>query len=319
MITSKIQSSLATVILGAVCATALLTIGCTGLFDLTATNTSDAIGNPFATLTEQGLVEANIETEASQISTGAAAGVDADLTFRDGMTVNFVNTATDRELTTNLIAWVEPGNVRTETQRDSLISSGYIEITQSITVGIAYTLVPGTFVFQGSGGNGLERIQLGPTGPGQTVIPSNSSISLVTPDVLLVYLDPPTSCSSTAFRFLDEGDVITEPVGGGGGTSGTIIFGGATNIGPNKTLGQVDAYRCDPFKPGLFFRQGGGMQMSNEFIEGDEVTFTFLRFPVDATNTYSPDGNACLVTFGGATSTITETTTDGVLSSLDGN
>lgn len=293
-------------------AASLLSTGCPGM--LTSTTGANAIGNPFATLTDRGLVEANIETEASEISTGAAAGQDADLSFRNNMRINFVNTATDRELSTNFIAWVEPGNVRTETQRDALISSGYIEITNQINLGVAYVLVPGTFVFQGSGGSGLERVILGPTGAGQTVIPSESTIDLVTPDVLLVYLDPPTSCASTAFRFLDEGDVITEPAGGGGGTDGAIIFGGATNIGPNKTLGQIDAYQCDPFRPGLFFRQGGGLQQGNEFVEGDQITFTFLRFPVDENNQPSPDGNACLVTFAGATASVIQTGTDGSVS-----
>ena len=319
MKTAKFPSGWVSVSICVVCSSALLIAGCTNLFDLTATSTSNTIGNPFATLSDNGLVEANITTESSDVSTGAAAGADADVSFRDTMTVSFVNTATDRTLSTNFIAWVEPGNVRTETQRDSLISSGYIEIPDQITLGVAYSLVAGTFVYQGSGGSGLERILLGPTGPGQTIVPSSSSIALVTPDVMLVYLDPPTSCASTAFRFLDEGDVITEAYAGGGGTDGSIIFGGANNIGPNKTLGQIDAYSCDPFKPGLFFRQGGGLQLSNEFVEGDAVTFTFLRFPVDENNNQNVNGNACLVTTGGASATISETATDGEITDSSSN
>lgn len=313
MKTSRIQAGWATALISIVSVSALLAAGCSSLFDLTATNASDSIGNPFATLTENGLVEANIETESSEISTGAAVGEDANLAFRDRLTVTFINNATDRELSTNFIAWVEPGNVRTETQRDSLISSGYIEIEQGITLGAAYSLVAGTFVYQGSGGSGLERVQLGASGAGQTVIPSELVISLVTPDVLLVYLDPPVSCASTAFRFLDEGDLITEVFAGGlGGTDGAVIFGSASNTGPNKTLGQIDVYSCDPFQPGMFFRQGGGLQQSNEFIEGDDITFTFLTRPVDENGNISANGNACLVTTGGAAAVVsTEDEADG--------
>jgi hypothetical protein len=128
---------------------------------------------------------------------------------------------------------------------------------------------------------------------------------------MLVYLDPPISCTSTAFRFLDEGDVIAERFGGGGGTDGTVIFGAATNVGPNKTLSQIDAYQCDPFQPGLFFRQGGGIQESNEFVEGDAVTFTFYRFPLDEDGNQSANGNAAEVTFAGTVAEVTETTTSG--------
>ena len=52
---------------------------------------------------------------------------------------------------------------------------------------------------------------------------------------------------------------------------------GATNAGAAKTLAQVDVYQCNPLRPGLFLRVGGGAAAENEYFEGSTIRFEFRR------------------------------------------
>jgi hypothetical protein len=290
---------IASLILVALAGAALLG-GCPG-------NEATSIGNPFATLTDIGLVQVNVDNDDTEVpSVGAIEGEDVSRTFRQPMTVTFQNFNTQRELLSNFLAWVEPGSVTTEAQRDALVSSGYVLVEDSIDIGSAFTLVRGTYLYQGTAGANLERIELGEFGA-TGGIPSERSLTLVTPDVILLALEPPVSCDSVAFRFVDQGDVITETRGdsqadAGAVPDGGILWANATNVGVNKTLAQVDAYQCSPFRPGLFLRVGGGARDVNEFVEGDEVIFEFYRFPVSAggeTLDFDVNGVAARVVFPG--------------------
>jgi hypothetical protein len=141
----------------------LVSGGCpNGLSGILVGSSSSTTGNPFATLTEQGLVEANIETQSSEITTGAAAGADADLSFRGHVDSDLCQHRFRSRTEHKLYRLGRAGQCRTEAQRDSLISSGYIEIATRKTIGVAYDLSEGTFVYQGSGGSGLGADFPGP-------------------------------------------------------------------------------------------------------------------------------------------------------------
>jgi hypothetical protein len=71
----------------------------------------------------------------------------------------------------------------------------------------------------------------------------------------------------------------------------TAPYGGATLTGGLKTLAQVDVYQCDPLRPGLFIKLGGGARQPDEYFEGEDVTFDFFDVP-DA------DGKFAHVTIG---------------------
>ena len=250
-----------------------------GLGCLTSANQTSA--NPFVVLTEQQLIESNAETPGG--GTSAGGGTAAETIFRAVMTVSFANNHPYADLDFNFIAWVDPGSIHSADDQDELWDSGYIQLSRTLDLGLAYSLAPGTFVYSPEGTPAATHVTLltaageltadAETGAAaaEGVTPSESSFTLVTPDAILVFLDPPDSCDSVAFEYSDEGDVLTSnPISGVSG-----VFGGATTSGGFKTLAQVDVYQCDPFQPGVFLKPGGGGRQANQYFEGEDARFAF--------------------------------------------
>ncbi len=223
--------------------------------------------------------EYGLASGAPPVEEGAAGGAGSADTFRQSIAVRFANTHAGAILDTSFVAWIEVGSVRSASQQDALLRSGYVQLTREVRLGSVYTLPVGTFVYNGPGTAGATPITLGPAAgqdetddgdddeeddtPTATVgTPTEATFSLVTPDVLLVFKQPPVSCDSIAFTF-------SNPV------TGEVIPGPSTMLGGYKTLAQIDAYTCSPFEPGLFFRAVGGQLEDNEFREGQPVTFVF--------------------------------------------
>ncbi|MBN2447446.1 MAG: hypothetical protein JXO22_12010 [Phycisphaerae bacterium] len=264
--------------------------------------TDQTTANPFVVLTEQQLIESNADTPGG--GTSAGGGTAAQTVFRADMTVTFANNHPAADLDFNFIAWVSPGSIHTADDQDELWDSGYIQLSRTLDLGLAYSLPPGTFVFSPEGAPAATRVRLLATGGAVTEgedettgeAATESSFTLITPDVILVYLDPPDSCDSVAFEYSDEGDVLTsDPIDGVNG-----IFGGATTTGGFKTLAQVDVYQCDPFQPGVFLKPGGGGRAVNQYFEGEGVRFDFRSTPTAA-------GDFATVEFLSETTASTET------------
>ncbi|NLF33250.1 MAG: hypothetical protein GX591_20485 [Planctomycetes bacterium] len=250
-------------------------LGLAGLLLAGCPGTGGTSGNPFVTITEYGLIQPSdgTVTQAGRSGVGAAVAP----VFRREMAITFANTNRGGDLNTNFIAWVYPSSIRSAAQQDALFDSGYRQLATELRLGSAFVLPLGTFIYGGEGTVGATRIFLrAPRGAAQEgedapAVATERTISLLTPDVILVCLDPPESCESVAFEYLDEGDVITgDPISGALG-----VFGGASTTGGFKTLAQVSAYQCWPFQPGLFLKSGGGARAVNQFFEGEDVTFTF--------------------------------------------
>jgi hypothetical protein len=242
--------------------------------------------NAFQTLTEQFGTFSGSEDDV-----GGGAGVGAEGEFRSRMTVTLANNNPDAEVEVSFAAWVNVSSIRTAAQQDALLADGYVQITQSagINLGTVFTLPPGTFVYGGPGVAGATAVRLlraqAQDGDAATATVTTRDFTLITPDVILVLLEPPVSCESVAFRFTADGEnFMSEPVGGGLG-----LFQGATGSAGTKILAQVDVYQCDPLMPGLFLKVGGGSREVNEYFEGEGVRFDFNPTP-DA------DGNFATVT-----------------------
>lgn len=240
----------------------------------------------------------------SQAVGSGAAGVEGDAVFRLPLTVTFQNVHNNATLDTSFVAWIELGSIRTQEQQDALLRGGYVQLAETVTLGTAYTLPVGTFVYNGPGVAGATQISLGPaqggapdfvqgeatpgegegdegeTGDSGARVPTETSIELITPDVILVFSQPPVSCDSVGFTY---SSLVT----------GEIVPGPATGVGGYKTLAQFDVYECSPFKPGLSFRSVGvaGLPEPNEFQEAEPITFTFYSGPVN-------QGAYCTVTIG---------------------
>ena len=227
--------------------------------------------NPFMTLAERSGAGASQNRPS-----GGSSGQQAQSTaFRASMNVTFNNNS-GYELDTSFLAWVAPGGVRTAEQQEELLNSNYIQITEELRLGSAVTLGAGTYVYNGPGAAHVTPVHLEPSQAGDGTAGatlSSMTIRLVAPDGLLVFSQPPVSCGSVAFTFSQQGEPLP-PVPAGYG-----IWNGATNTGGLKTLAQVSAYQCDPFKPGLFLYRSGGPRQSNEFLESDDITFEFRLFP----------------------------------------
>lgn len=192
--------------------------------------------------------------------------------FRAQLTVRFENTHTSAQVATSWVAWIEAGSVRSAQQEDDVFRAGYTRLTRELRLGSVFRLPIGTFVYNGPGFAGASPIRLGI--PGKAVGSPTAELSILTPDVFLLFSQPPVSCDSVAYELLDErGAVLTGPVTGPGGY---------------KTFAQVDVYQCEPLRPGLFLKGGGGAAARNEFFEGGTVSFTFNEGP-DA------DGNFAIV------------------------
>jgi hypothetical protein len=233
--------------------------------------------NPFLTATET----------YGASSTGGAdggaggGGTAAETAFRETLTITLANNEPDAELNTSLIAWVSPSSVRSGTQQEELLSNGYVQLNREVRLGSAYTLPLGTYVFSlgnlGAGGANVLRIDPASTADeDDTATATSLTIDMLTPDVILIFSQPPVSCDTPAFYFtLDGLPYDTTPETGSLGAE----FGGATSAGATKTLRQFDVYQCDPFQPGLFLRTSGGGRAANEYFEGDDIRIDFVRIP----------------------------------------
>jgi hypothetical protein len=287
----------------AVLITALLTGGCP---------TNEV--NPFLTLFEQEILAFTPEPDTGDGSGGAGDGEGGgtsalEAAFRDPMTLTFQNNSARGDLEFNLLAWVNTTSIASDEDRDDLFNSNYMELTEEVRIGSVFVLPPGTFVYNGGGANGNLRFRIprgtqsGATGGGEdvVVIPGNAdtpvadSLTLASPDGMLIYLDPPVSCDSTAFVFLDDGRPVVSFMGDGFGS-----FGGAIRDAGLKPQSLINFTECDPLRPGLFLKTGGGVRAQNEFFEGEDITFDFFLEPAVA----NPDDNvneaeALYVTFGG--------------------
>lgn len=241
--------------------------------------------NPFLTLTE----ELGASSSGSDGNNGSDGGGSAATnTFRRTMTLTLENTNPDAELNISVAAWVNTGSIRSAEQQDTLIANGYVQLTSTVNIGTVYTLPPGTFVLNGPSQAGATMHTLARAPQGAT---TERAISLVTPDVLLLFLMPPTSCDTPAFVFTVEGFPVDSdpPVVEGVMQPITSIAGSYNDYGV-KTLAQFNAYQCSPLKPGLFLKVGGGAQAGNEFFEGDNIRAVFTLFPDD-------DGNTAFVSY----------------------
>lgn len=237
---------------------------------------SDGQRNPFLTLTEEfGSTSQDDDGSGGSGGGGSAAGD----TFRRSMTLTLENTEETAELNVSVAAWVNASSIRSAEQQDALIANGYVQLTQSVNIGTVYTLPPGTFVLNGPGLGGATTYTLGRVRD-TPIIPTSRQVSLIAPDVLLLFLMPPVSCDTPAFTFTIEGfPVDTDPPVVEGADAPISSSAGSYNDYGVKTLAQIDAYQCSPLKPGLFLKVGGGAQAANEFFEGDNVRATFSLFP----------------------------------------
>lgn len=193
--------------------------------------------------------------------------------FRDSMTITFTNVMQDPalleivnpELNTSLVAWVLPSSIRSADQQDALLNDGYVATVSEIKIGTAFTLPPGTFVLNGAGTAGARKVLLG-QGESET-------ITFITPDAILIYDQPPTTCDSVAFYFTENGFLLDEFL------PGDYTYPDALTLGSRKPLALVDAYACQPLRPGLFLRTTGAASGSNEYSEGQDVDVQFTLTP----------------------------------------
>lgn len=195
--------------------------------------------------------------------------------FRDEMNVTFVNLHNGAHVSTSYVAWVNVSSVRSADQQDALLRAGYVQLVEELTLGSVFTLPVGTFVYNGPGKAGATPVRLGsPELPGG--LPTEISVNLVTPDVFLMYYHEPVSCDSVAFAFLNF-------------ELGTVLTGPTTGAGGFKTYSEVDAYQCDPLRPGFFLDVDAGTQEPNEYTEGAQIVIEF-------TSAADNDGNYARVT-----------------------
>jgi len=226
--------------------------------------------NAFLTLTDTfGLGTAQEGTQ------GQAAGTAAKVAFRKSMTFTFSNNNPEADVVVAFVAWVLPSSIRSADQQDALFAGGYVQLTSEVRLGSAFTLPVGTFVYNGTGTAGATLLQIPAAKAGESgaVQPTSRAFTLITPDVFLAFLQPPVSCESVAFLFTDRGFPLDAQY------VSMWVFEGATGQGGLKTLAQVETYQCDPLRPGLFLRVGGGAAAENEYYEGDEVVFEFNPTP----------------------------------------
>jgi hypothetical protein len=283
--------------------------GCSGLY---------TIRNPYLSYTEEYGVAG---TGAQRASSGAAAGAGTEATFRRSLTLRLRNNNPAAELNTTLLCWVSVSSIRSGEQQDALLRDGYVQLTQEQRIGSVFTLPVGTYVYAGGGSGGAMAVFLGPaqgagtsqgtqgqqqgqttqgstTTTSTTTTPTVSSMTLTTPDVILVFSQPPVSCDGVAFYYTQNGAPLPSSSPGGG----TAPFAGSNTTGGYKTFAQVDVYQCSPLNPGVFLSQGGSGRQQNEYIEGEDVVFDFMPL-ADA------NGNFCTVRFGAAAETILTLTT----------
>lgn len=226
--------------------------------------------NPFLTMIDEFGMASGEEGEGGD----GGGGTVAQDEFRRTMTVTFLNNHESAEVELSFAAWVNVSSIRTAEQQDALLNGGYVQLSREIQLGTAFTLPVGTFIYNGPGFAGATSIRLGCPLLNSAEATSNA-VELITPDVFLLFSQPPVSCDSVAFSFIgSRGGAVTGPVMGSGGY---------------KTLAQVDVYQCDPLRPGLFLKLGGGARQENEFFEGENALFEFNQAA-------DVDGNFAIVT-----------------------
>jgi hypothetical protein len=245
--------------------------------------------NPFLTWTDAFGVP--IVAEETQQQT-TAQGTLTTPEFRQQLDLTFRNFHPSADLNVSFVAWVNTSSIRSAEQQDLLLSDGYVQLRREVRLGTAFTLPVGTFVYNGGGTAGATTMVLGPGQPatgaeGGATTPTAQAYRLRSPDVILAFYNPPVSCDSVAFYFSRNGEPLTAvPVGGP-----EAPYGGSNTTGGFKTLAQVDVYQCEPLRPGVFIKLGGGERQTNEYFEGEPITFDFYATPDGA-------GNFCRVTIG---------------------
>lgn len=252
--------------------------------------------NPFLTYAEN--FSSNVLAQTDE----QASGQTVDVPFRRSMTLTLANNHSTADANVSFAAWVNVSSIRSAEQQDALFNSGYVQLTREARIGDVYRLPVGTFVYNGPGNAGTTPLVIPParsastqdptdeTGGGTTTTtPTIRTFQFVTPDVVLVYSQPPVSCDTVAFYFTREGQVISEANADG---RETAVFFGATGLGGYKTLVQVEGYQCNPFRPGFHLKIGGGARTADEFIEGQDVRVDFNEAPNAA-------GKFATVTFSG--------------------
>ncbi|MCG3125704.1 MAG: hypothetical protein CHACPFDD_00530 [Phycisphaerae bacterium] len=245
---------------------ALCVLGATA----SCTTTFTTERNPFLTFTEGFTASSDDDTG----SNGSGSRRPVIGGFRREMALLFANNHPDYELNFTFAAWVNVGSIRSADQQDVLLSNGYVQLLEETRIGTAFTLPPGTFVFNGTGVAGATTVRLGPTAR-STPLPTTTTFELLTPDAILVFTQPPTACDSVAFYYTQDGQLVySPPLSGGLG-----FTEGATGAGGQKTLAQIDGYQCDPFMPGFFLKLGGGGRRGNEYFEGEDLGIVFNPTP----------------------------------------
>lgn len=245
------------------CGLALVT-GCTG---------GNGTTNPFLTYAEALGVGSSGGSSGSG-SNGSTGQTSAQI-FRRAMTVTFANAHPTADLEFNYVAWVNTSSIRSAEQQDELLANGYVQLRADLKLGSVFVLPAGTFILNGPGTAGATRVFLKATGGGGAVS-TESAVTLITPDAFLVFSQPPVSCDSVAFTYSRNGDPLTDEFQNIGEAS---PFEGSSGLGGFKTLSQVSAYQCEPLRPGMFLKIGGGARSPNEFFEGETITFQFNELP----------------------------------------
>jgi len=230
----------------------------------------DAARDPFLAYVQAFGGATSASTDTGTATAGSGTTTDGTLsaaTFRRNITLTLRNAHATAEVKTRFIAWVELGSVRSGQEQDALLADGYVQTARPLEIGSVFTLPVGTFIYNGDRTPFPREIALGRAGAaaGTAANDPTAEFELITPDAILVYSQPPVSCDSVAFEFIENGNVPLGPATSGGG---------------RKTLAQVDVYQCDPLKPGLFYRATGGAIQRNEFQEGANITFTFSPAPI---------------------------------------
>ena len=224
--------------------------------------------NPFITLAE---VFGAGSIGAADTTDGGTTGTEAESIFRQEMTVTLANNAAEDELNVSLAAWVSPSSIRSREQEDALINNGYSRLTEEVRIGSVFVLPPGTFVWERGGLAGAEAMRILPATSAAAGLVGEASRTFITPDVILFFQEPPRSCESVAFSFTQDGFPVDD-------INITIeSFQPSTGFGGLKTLAQIDAYQCEPLRPGLFLKTGGGARSDNDYFEGQDVRIDFNR------------------------------------------
>lgn len=251
---------------------------------------TNATRNAFLTLTET-FGSSLFESPEEQQSGGAGSEVETN-EFRASMTLTLTNLSDDSDLNVKFAAWVKVNSLRDVEQEEALFRAGFVQLTEDVQLGSTILLPAGTFVYDGGGIAGSTQVFIpaaaAAAAEGQATTGRSDAFDLVTPDAILVFYEPPVSCESVAFVYTQNGLPVEDSRVAAVGN----IFGGASSNGGLKTLAQVDAYQCQPFKPGLYLNQAGGSLMPNEYFEGDNITIEFRRIPTD-------NGIAATVEIGG--------------------